>query len=106
AATEAFAASELAYNGGGAKPKAWNVEVGYTSELMGKETTLALGYQGTDQAVDLGLPEQRYLAAVSMGIIDNTSLALEYIHDEDYSVANGGTDNDAETVTMQLGVEF
>ncbi|HIJ79765.1 MAG: LbtU family siderophore porin [Desulfobulbaceae bacterium] len=106
AATEAFAASELAYNGGGAKPKAWNVEVGYTSELMGKETTLALGYQGSDQAVDLGLPEKRYLAAVSMGIIDNTSLALEYIHDEDYSVANGGTDNDAETVTMQLGVEF
>jgi hypothetical protein len=41
-----------------------------------------------------------------VGILDNTSLALEYLSDEDYSGNDGGTGNDADAATLQLAVEF
>jgi hypothetical protein len=46
------------------------------------------------------------IASVGVGIMDNTSLALEYLSDEDYSVNEGGTGNDANGATVQLAVEF
>jgi hypothetical protein len=58
----------------GAEPKAWNAEVGYTFEIAGKETTLALGYQGTEEMV--ALPETRVLAGFSVGIYENTTFAF------------------------------
>ena len=105
-ATDSFAASELAFNAQGAKPKAWNLELSHTTDIKGRETTFALAYQGSDEAVALGLPETRYLGSVAVGLMDYTSLALEYIRDEDYATENGGTGNDAQTITMQLAVEF
>jgi hypothetical protein len=105
-ALDAFQASELVFNGTGAEPSAWNIEAAYTREIKGKETTFAVGYQQTDEALALGFPEERILASIGVGIWDYTSLALEYLHDEDYSVADGGTGNDANGATVQLAVEF
>lgn len=105
-ALDAFDASELDFNGSGAEPSAWNVEAAYTREIKGKETAFAVGYQKTDEALALELPEERILATIGVGIWENTSLALEYLHDEDYSVADGGTGNDANVITLQLAVEF
>lgn len=68
-AAEDFAVGELP---SGARPVAWNGELGYTFDWSGRETTLAAAWQGTDEAVDLGLPENRYLAAISVGIFKNT----------------------------------
>jgi len=87
------------------EPEAWNIELGYTAEIMSKETTFALGFQGTD---DLGgiLPEERYLASIGVGITENTSLTLEYLHDEDYDINEGGTGDDADMVSVQLAIEF
>ena len=105
-ALDAFQASELVFNGTGAEPNAWNIEAAYTREIKGKETTFAVGYQKTDEALALELPEERMIASVGVEIMDNTSLAVEYLSDEDYSVNDGGTGNDANGATLQLAVEF
>lgn len=105
-ALDPFDAAHLAFNGQGAEPKAWNVEAGLTFDLVGYETTLALGYQATEEALALELPETRILAALSLGLDDHTRVSLEYASDEDYDENDGGTGKDAETVTLQLAVEF
>ena len=86
-------------------PESWNAELAFTNEVMGKEATFALGYQGTNDAVG-ALPEDRYLAAISVEILENTFLALEYLHDDDYSKGSGGTSGNADVVTAQLAIEF
>lgn len=106
AALDSFQPSEMDFAGRGARPKAWQLELAYTTEVAEREVTLALGYQRTDEAVALGLPEHRYLAAVGVGIFANTTLALEYRHDQDYDLAQGGTDKNAHQVVAQLAVEF
>jgi hypothetical protein len=105
-ALDTFQAGELGFNGTGAEPSAWNLEAAYTTEIKSKETTFALGYQATDEALDLGLPESRILASIGVGIWEYTTLAFEYLHDEDYSIGDGGTGNDASAITLQLAVEF
>lgn len=105
-AGDAFAPGELDWQGAGAQPQAWNVEAAYTVDIAGKETTFALGYQSTREALALGLPESRILAAASVGIMKNTSLSFEWAHDEDYSAADGGSGESGNTVTAQLAVEF
>jgi len=105
-ALDTFKMDHLAFNGNGAEPKAWNVELGYTFKLANKEMTFALGYQGTEEALALGLPETRYLGGLSMGIFQNTTLSLEYAFDEDYAQSEGGTGEDATQVILQLAVEF
>ena len=105
-ALDAFQEDEIGFNDNGAEPNAWNIEAALTWEIMGKETTFAVGYQETEESSELGLPEERMVASVGVGIFDNTSLALEYLSDEDYSSNDGGTGNDADAATLQLAVEF
>ena len=105
-ALDAFQGDELDFNDTGAEPSAWNIEAAYTHEIKGKETTFAVGYQKTDEALALGFPEERILASIGVEIWKYTSLALEYLDDEDYSLADGGTGNDANAATIQLAVEF
>lgn len=54
----------------------------------------------------MGLPEERFGTAIRMCVFKNTSLSLEYLHDEDYDKSDGGTGNDADAATMQVAVEF
>jgi hypothetical protein len=105
-AIDKFDLADFNFNGQEAQPKAWAIEGGYNFEMMGKESTFALGYQGTEEALALGLPKQRYLATLSTEIMTNTSLGLEWAHDIDYDTEEGGTGNDADTVTLQLAIEF
>lgn len=105
-ATDAFKSGELAFNSKGAQPKAWNTELAYATEIMGKETTFAATYQGSDEALALELPEQRLGAAVTVGVYTNTALTLEYLYDEDYSTTEGGTGKNGNTATAKLAVEF
>lgn len=94
--TDAFDVGELAYNGAGAEPSAMSFEVGYSFNEM----TVALGVQNTEEAEDLGLPEDKVLVAVSKEIMENTSIALEWASEDDYA------DESTDTVTVQLAVEF
>jgi hypothetical protein len=86
-------------------PCVWAIEVGYTLEIAGKETTFALAYQATDDAEEI-LPESKILTSVGVGITDALCVALEYSKADDYSASEGGTGNDVDTVTMQLALEF
>jgi hypothetical protein len=86
-------------------PSALALEAGYTFDASGFETTLALGYQASSDAAGI-LPETKYLASVGVGITDNLSLALEYAAAEDYSAADGGDEDDIETLAIQLAFEF
>ncbi len=105
-ALDEFKAEHIAFNGSGAKPQGWNIEAAYNFNVMAKDMTFALGYQGTDESVALGLPEQRYLGTISATIFDQTRLSLEYARDVDYNVSEGGTGNGADSVILQLAVEF
>jgi len=105
-ALDSFTFDELPYGAEGAEPGAWNSELAYTTAIMDKETVFAVGYQKSWEAVALELPEQRYIAAASMGIFDGTTLTFEYYHDTDYSVDDGGTDNNGYGFTTRLTYEF
>ena len=106
AALDDFQATELAFDGRGAEPSAFNVEAGYQFMLAGKDATVAIGYQGTDEAFALDLPETRVVATLSVEVMKNTSVSLEWAHDEDYDESDGGTGESANTATAQLAVEF
>lgn len=106
-ATDDFETNELSFNADGAKPEAFNIELGYNFTLANIDMIAAVAYQGTDEAVALELPKERFAAAISAGIFENTALSLECLHDNDYSDSDGGTDEfGGTTVTAQLAVEF
>ncbi|MBU4260263.1 MAG: LbtU family siderophore porin [Proteobacteria bacterium] len=105
-ALDEFQIDEMAFAGSGAEPEAWSLEAGLTFEWLNRQTIFSLAWQGTDEALALGLPEDRYGAAIRMFVLKNTSVSLEYLHDEDYDKADGGTGNDADSATMQVAVEF
>ncbi len=90
-ALDEFQAEEMAFAGSGAEPEAWSLEAGLTFDLLDRQTIFSLAWQGTDEALALGLPEDRYGAAIRMFVLKNTSVSLEYLHDEDYDITDGGT---------------
>ncbi|MBN2705384.1 MAG: LbtU family siderophore porin, partial [Deltaproteobacteria bacterium] len=105
-AADPFAGAELEFKGKGAEPETWNIEFGYTFALAGRETFAAIAWQGSAEALALELPEDRYLACVGIEIFSGLGLALEYAHDEDYAKRDGGSGKEADTVTLQLALEF
>jgi len=120
-ALQSFELAELDFRGKGARPEAWSFEIGYNTELLNRDALFSIGYQATEEALALALPEERYLVAMSLGVFGNTTLSLEWSHDEDYDEGDfsatcldddgnvagcNGSDKDADTVTMQLAVEF
>lgn len=106
-ATDSFHEDELAFDGGGAEPSAFNIEAGYSFTIAGKNATAAIAYQGTDEAVALDLPEERIAVGLSIEVMKNTTLSFEWAHDDDYSSSDGGTgENGGDTATAQLAVGF
>ncbi len=97
------AAPELHYT---SQPAAWNIEFSYSAEIGSIPGTVAVGLQGSKGAGDLGLPESRYIAAVSLELFPATALTFEYFFDTDYDTKDGGTDETSSTFTTQLACEF
>ncbi|MFP4244152.1 MAG: LbtU family siderophore porin [Ectothiorhodospira sp.] len=106
AADEAFEARQLPFDGRGAEPAAWGLEAGYTLEDLARPVTLSAAVQGSDEARALDLPETRYLAGVSVELMDRLGLAFEYAHDEDYGRADGGSGDSGDSAVVQLAAEF
>ncbi len=105
--------NELAFNGSGAKPSSWNLETGIAFDIAGHESTLAIAYQKTKEALGLGLPEKRLSAAFSVAMLKNTTLSLEWAQDQDYGTGDldavsstAGSGGDSDTVIAQLAIEF
>ncbi|QGU31595.1 LbtU family siderophore porin [Thermochromatium tepidum] len=105
-ASDAFDPISLDFKGEGARPSAWNIEAGYSFTLLGAESMVAAGYQGTREALALELPKERWLLGWSTEIFDRTSLGLEWARDHDYNTRAGGTGESGNTFTAQLAVEF
>ncbi|MDE0058452.1 MAG: LbtU family siderophore porin [Defluviicoccus sp.] len=107
-AMDNFAVSELRFKdeSKGARPSAWLMEAAYGFELGDKPTTAALGYQGTDEAVGLGLPKTRFLVGLSVELAESLSLSFEWARDNDYGTADGGTGKTANKATALLAAEF
>ncbi|MCD6273746.1 MAG: LbtU family siderophore porin [Deltaproteobacteria bacterium] len=116
-AIDDYNAGEMNTRGKKANPESWNFEAAFTQEILGRETTFALAYQGTNDCVFvdytpgsfddyLALPEDRYMGVIGVNILKNTMLKLEYMHDEDYSKSDGGTNTQNDTVSAQVAVVF
>lgn len=101
-----YASAQPSYTGNETESDAWSSEIAYTTELLRKETVLAVGYQKSSESLRLYLPEQRYVTKASVAIFDGTTLSLEYYHDKDYSVKNGGSTGDGYGITTKIGFEF
>ena len=86
-------------------PAAWQIEAAVTFPVSGKEITTAATFQGSDNMAGV-LPENRYGIAVGAALTETLGLTAEYIAENDYSVADGGTDDDASAMTFQLALEF
>lgn len=105
-AKDSFASGELAFNNQGAQPAAWNLEAAYVTEIMKKETTLAITMQASEEALALSMPETRYGASATVQMFPNYFTTLEYLHDNDYGTSDGGTGNDGHTATLKIAAEF
>ncbi|NRB38458.1 MAG: LbtU family siderophore porin [Pseudomonadales bacterium] len=105
-ATESYDVNDISFKGEGAQPSTYNLELGYSFIVAGKELTLAGGIQGADESLDLGAPEQRYMVGANWAVYKQTYLAVEYLQSEDYGVSDGGTGDTRNTLTFQLAVEF
>jgi hypothetical protein len=90
----------------GQSPAAWMLEVAYQFDLFTKEAQIALGYQGSREALALELPEVRGLATFNLGIYRYTTLQLEWALDQDYGESAGGTGNSGNGFTAQIAVAF
>jgi len=104
-ATERFGrgAGEALWN---QRPSAWMIEAGYRFHLIGKEALVALGYQGTADALALELPKTRRLITFNLGIFDYTTLQLEFVHDQDYCQDQGGSGDSGHGFTAQVAIAF
>ena len=87
------------------QPMAFTIETGYAFHIRGLESTVAIGYQGTDDMAGY-LPKSRFLCSCAVGIFPGTTFAVEWAHDKDYDKTDGGTDESADTFTGQLACEF
>lgn len=105
-ASGGFDRLDLSFNGAGASPSAWNLEVNHRFNVMGKGANFGIARQQTAEAVALGLPESKLLAALSVGMTEKTVLSFEYASAEDYGISDGGSGEKGSIVTIQLAAEF
>ncbi len=121
AAARDFSVQDLSFNGKPARPQAGQLEAGVTFMAFSKPASLGIGYQWTQQALALNLPEQRFAGVFNISIWKDTVESIEYRHDIDYKAnqfANGaapvgvvnqntvGTGKTSDAVVAQLGVYF
>ena len=97
------------------RPSAWQVSLGYQFdwnpwvEVIGeKGTYLAIGYSESQDLAGVTdfdgksrvgfVPRRRFLVNVSEWVLDGVRLSVEYSHNVDYSLSQGGTGNSANGV--------
>ena len=69
---------------GNARPRAFSAEAGYNFSTMGHDSTVAVGYERTREAVALMLPKSEYHVAYTVDLLKNTSLQLELARHSNY----------------------
>ena len=105
-ALESYAFREMEFAGRGAQPASWLLEAAWDFDVLGMDSTAALGYQATREALALELPARRLLAVVSVQLREPFTLALEWGRDRDYAAGKGGSGESSTFVTAQLSWAF
>lgn len=114
-----FNSNDLAFNGMGAQPWAFNVEYTYRFHIKDKPSSLSVGYDHSAEALALGIPRDMIVAAFNVAIWRDTIATLEYRHDINYPVGSsafgrGGVvpfptaalGKSQDTLTAQFGIYF
>jgi len=87
------------------RSKVWNTEIYYSIEIEDVEATASFTYGQSNSLGDL-LPKKRLGGGISLSPFPYLKLAVEYLREYDYSVSKGGTGNEADIVTFQLGLQY
>lgn len=87
------------------RSEAWATELSYSLEFSKIEFIMALAYGESDSMGDL-LPKKRFGGAMTIFPLKYLKLGVEYLREHDYSVSKGGTGDEANIVTFQLGLEY
>jgi hypothetical protein len=93
-------------NAAGARPWAADVTAGYGFNAMTKNQNVYLGYQTSNNAVNLALPKNRWLVGYNVDMWKYTNLGVEFAHDTAYSSGNGGSGNSSNTIGARASVKF
>lgn len=107
AVLDAFETTQLAFADGEAKPMTASLDAWVSAAALLPNSTVALAYHQSDEAVLLGLPESR----VALGLVqsmqqDTWSWGVEAFQDNDYSEEDGGTDEKAWGLVMQVAASL
>jgi len=84
-------------------PSAYNLELGFD---IGQRITLAFAYQGSSDAVDIGLYESRGMVGAAIDVAHKTHLSFELAFDDDYATSEGGDGETDIAFTTQLAIKF
>lgn len=83
-AMQDFHGMDMSFDGRAAKPQSWHLEAAYRFPLLKRPASAVIGYDRTKEALALGLPEQRVLAALNYNFLRDTLASLEIRHDHNY----------------------
>jgi hypothetical protein len=92
--------------GAGARPWALDVTGGFGFNYWAHNQNIYIGYQTSNNAVNLALPKNRYIVGYDVDMWKNTNVGIEYNHDTSYSSGNGATNNNSNTFGVRGAVKF
>jgi hypothetical protein len=87
------------------QPEAWQIELGYTTNLFGLKPFAAFNYSKSYQMY-AAVPKRRTLFTVGAWLSENIRAAIEYNNEQDYNKAHRGTGRDSDTATLRLTYEW
>lgn len=90
-AGDAFSSQDITYNGKGAKPSAYEVELNYLIPVRGHPLVPAIAYEHSSQALFLSLAHYRYIFSLEYTINKYLSTTLELLASKNYGANATGT---------------
>ncbi len=111
-ALTSFDINDLAtINNGGAsfskaEPWAAGINAGFGFNSMGKDQKVTIGYQESNEAAAILLPEHRWIATYNVAAFKNVDLGLQINRDTAYSVSKGQDGESHFGVGLSAGFQF
>lgn len=90
----------------GAKPWAADITAGYGFNAWCRNQNIYVGYQQSGNAVNIKLPQNRWILGYGIDAWKNTTLGVEFGRDRDYGTGHGGTGNSSNTIGARAAVRF